>query len=93
MSKVINLLATLANNASLTTEKEITALLENAEISTEQKQAILAQDSERLAETIAHFPMSMCSVIHPAEDEEQQQSQEDSKSKETKSTHRFVVNV
>ncbi|PKI17355.1 hypothetical protein [Colwellia sp. 12G3] len=92
MSKVINVLATLANNPSLTTKQEITALLEHAEISTEQKQAILAQDSERLAETIANFPLSMCSVVHPAEDEEQQ-SQEESQSKEAKSTHHFVINA
>ena len=92
MSKIINVLATMANKPSLTTETQITALLESADISEEQKQAILAQDSERLANTIANFPISMCSVVHPAEDE-QQQSQEDSESKETKSTHSFVVNA
>ncbi len=90
MSIVINLLATLANNASLTTEKEITAFLAGTDISEEQKQAILAQDSERLAESIANFPLSMCSVVHPAEEEEQQSQEE---SKETKSTHSFVVNA
>jgi hypothetical protein len=92
MSKIINVLATMANKPSLTTETQITVLLESADISMEQKQAILAQDSERLANTIANFPISMCSVVHPAEDE-QQQSQEDSESKETKSTHSFVVNA
>ncbi|PKG83194.1 hypothetical protein CXF85_11720 [Colwellia sp. 75C3] len=90
MSKVINVLATLANNPSLTTKQEITALLEYAEISTEQKQAILAQDSERLAETIANFPLSMCAIVLPAEDEEQE-SQEESQSEEAKNTLRFIV--
>ncbi len=90
MNKVINVLATMANNPSLTTEAEITALSESAEISTEQKQAILAQDSERLATTIVNFPISMCGIISPAEDEEQESQEE---SKETKSTQHFVVNA
>lgn len=92
MNKVINVLATMANIPSTATKNEIIALLENAEISTEQKKAILAQDSERLATTITNFPISMCSVVHPAEDEEEQQSQDESESKETKSTRNFVVN-
>jgi len=90
MNEVINVLATMANNPSLTTETEITALLENTEISTEQKQAILAQDSNRLAETMAAFPVSMCGIISPADDEEQESQEE---SKETKNTQHFLVNA
>lgn len=83
MSKVIDVLTTMANTPSLTTEKEITALLDNADISTEQKKAILAQDSDRLAQTITNFPISMCSIVAAPENDEQE-SQEESENEETK---------
>ncbi|NQZ28437.1 MAG: hypothetical protein HRT55_19225 [Colwellia sp.] len=91
MSKVINVLATMASNPSLVSNKEITALLANADISNEQKKAILAQDSERLADTIADFPISMCSVIFPAEDEEQE-GQEENKDETTEKTLAYAIN-
>jgi hypothetical protein len=92
MGKVINVLAAMANNPSLTTETQITALLANAEISTEQKQAILAQDSERLAETMANFPISMCSIVSAPENDEQE-SQKEKNEEETKSMLSFVANA
>ncbi|ALO33645.1 hypothetical protein CMT41_02115 [Colwellia sp. MT41] len=91
MSKVINVLATMANDASLITNKEITALLANTDISNEQKQAILALDSERLAETITDFPVSMCSIVVAPEDNEQE-NQEETNNDEAKNHLNCAVN-
>lgn len=91
MSKVINVLAAMASNPSLVSDAEITALLTNADISNEQKKAILAQDSERLADTIADFPISMCAVISPA-DEDGQESQEETNNDEAKNILKYAIN-
>ena len=91
MNKVINVLATMANNASLVSNKEITALLTNADISTEQQHAILAQDSERLADTIIGFPISMCSIISVPE-EGAQENQEETNNDEAKNHLSYAVN-
>ena len=91
MSKVINVLAAMASNPSLVSDAEITALLANADISNEQKQAILAQDSERLAETIIGFPISICSIIN-VPDEDEQESPQESNDDEAKNNLSFAVN-
>ena len=91
MSKVINVLATMASNPSLVSNAEITALLANADISNEQKQAILAQDSERLAATIAEFPISMCSIILLPDEDEQENPQENNDD-EAKNNLNYAVN-
>ena len=91
MSKVINVLATMASNPSLVSDAEITALLANADISNEQKQAILAQDSERLAETIIGFPISICSIINLPDEDEQENPQE-SNDDEAKNNLNYAVN-
>ncbi|NQY50462.1 MAG: hypothetical protein HRT50_15425 [Colwellia sp.] len=91
MSKVINILAAMASNPSLVSNKEITALLANADISSEQKQAILAQDSERLAGTIADFAISMCGIVSSAEDDEQD-SQDENKDKTTEKALAYAIN-
>ncbi len=92
MKTVIDLLATMANDASLVSTQELNALLTNADISTKQQQAILAQDSQELADTITNFPISMCSIVSAPEDDEQE-SQEESKNEEAKSMLKFVANA
>ena len=93
MNKVVDVLATMANDASLVSTQELSALLANADISTKQQQAILAQDSQMLADTITNFPISMCGIISAPEESEEQESQEESKTEEAKNTHNFVVNA
>ena len=56
MSKVIQVLETMASNASLVSEEDINTFLTTAEINTEQQQAITAKNVEQLAETIADLP-------------------------------------
>ena len=92
MKTVIDLLATMANDASLVSTQKLNALLANADISAKQQQAILAQDSQELAETITNFPISMCSIVSAPEDDEQE-SQEESKNEEAKSMLKFVANA
>ncbi len=93
MNKVIDVLATLAEDASLVNAEELTALIANADISTEQQQAILAKDVKLLAGTIVNFPTSMCGVILTPEDTEEQENQEESKTEDVKNIGNLIVNA
>ncbi len=92
MNKVIDVLATLAEDASLVNAKELTALIANADISTEQQQAILAKNSQKLADTITNFPISMCSIVNAPEQDEQEH-QEESKNEEVNNKLKYVSNI
>ena len=92
MSKVVDVLATMANDASLVNAQQLKALLANADLSTEQLKAILAKDSQALADTISKFSISMCSIVS-APEEDEQESQEESKNEEAKNTLKFVANI
>ncbi len=93
MNKVIDVLATLAEDASLVNAEELTALIANADISTEQQQAILTKDVKLLAGTIVNFPTSMCGVILTPEDTEEQENQEESKTEDVKNIGNLIVNA
>ena len=71
MSRIIQVLETMASDASLVKQENIISFLATAEINTEQQQAITAKDSEQLAETISDLPNIRAFVpIAPAEDDE-----------------------
>jgi hypothetical protein len=72
MIKVIDVLAKIAEDASLVKMEDISVFVTNSDVSRKQQDAIIARDSDGLAQTINDFPISMCSVIHPAESEDQE---------------------
>ncbi len=92
MNKVIDVLARMAEDASLINTEELTTFIANAGISTEQQQAFFAKDSQKLAETITNFSISMCSIVATPQQDEQD-NQEENKNEEVKSELKFVANI
>ena len=69
MSKVIQVLETMASDATLVNEVNITTFLATADINTEQEQAISANNAEQLADTISDLPKIISfSQVLPTED-------------------------
>jgi hypothetical protein len=93
MNKVIDVLAKIAEDASLVNSEKLTTVITNADISTKQQQAFFAKDSQKLAETITNFPVSMCGVILTPQDTEEQENEEESKTKDVKNIGNLTVNA
>ena len=78
MSKVIQVLETMASDAYLINQENISTLLAIAEIDAEQHQAITEKNAEKLAETIADLPeIRSFSQVIPAEENEQEDEDKD----------------
>jgi hypothetical protein len=92
MIKVIDVLAKIAEDASLVNSEELATVIANADISTKQQQAFFAKDSQKLAETITNFSISMCSIVATPQQDEQD-NQEENKNEEVKSELKFVANI
>lgn len=95
MSKVIQVLAEMANDASLTNEDQVMTMLVDAEITDKQKQAIEAKDLDTLTETIHDLPIIKCVPLVPAEDddaEDEEKEEEKEDDTETQGTLKTVVN-
>lgn len=74
MSDVIQVLETMASDANLIDEENISRLLITAEISIEQQQAFTDKNAERLAETVSDLPEIIAHVqVLPEEDEDDKQ--------------------
>ena len=82
MSKIIQALETMATDASLVNEENITTFLTTAEITTEQQQAITEKNAEQLAETVGDLPkiISFSQVLPEEEGDEQTEDENDSES-------------
>jgi hypothetical protein len=95
MNKVIDVLAKIAEDASLVNSEELTTVITNADISTKQQQAILAKNSQKLAETITNFPTSMCSTIYAPEPEDNQvqETSDKNKSEKANNTLKFAASI
>jgi hypothetical protein len=93
MNKVIDVLAKMAEDASLVNTEELTTFIANADISTEQQQVIFAKDSQKLAETITNFPASVCSLILASEDNQVQETDEKSKSEDATNTLKLAAST
>jgi CO dehydrogenase/acetyl-CoA synthase alpha subunit len=93
MNKVIDVLAKMAEDASLVNSEKLTTVITNADISTKQQQAFFAKDSQKLAKTITNFPASMCGVILTPQDTEVQETDEKSKSEDANNTLKFAASI
>lgn len=91
MSKVIQVLAKMASDASLTNNDNITTRLIDAEITESQKQAIEAKDLDTLTETIHDLPIIKCVPLVPAEDDDAEEEEKENDT-ETQGTLTIVVN-
>jgi uncharacterized protein YejL (UPF0352 family) len=69
MSKIIKVLEKMASDASLVNEENITTFLANADINTDQQQAISVKNVEQLTKTINDLPKIISySQVLPTED-------------------------
>ncbi|KGJ89696.1 hypothetical protein [Colwellia psychrerythraea] len=86
MSKVIQVLETMASDASLINEENISTFLTTTEINAEQQRAITAKSAGQLAETIADLPelMAFSQVLPADEDAPIEDEQEDDNSASSK---------
>ncbi len=70
MSTVIQVLETMASDASLVNEENINALLEKSDINVTQKQAFTAKNTEKLAGTVADLSTLIAyAQVLPVDDE------------------------
>jgi hypothetical protein len=93
MNKVIDVLAKMAKDASLVNSEKLTTVITNADISTKQQQAFFAKDSQKLAETITNFPVSMCSIVAAPEDNQVKETSDKNKSEEANNTLKFAASI
>lgn len=79
MNKVIQVLETMATDAYLVNEENISAFLTTAEITTEQQQAITKKNANKLAETVGGLSKIISySQVLPTEDDEQEDDNQES---------------
>ena len=70
MNKVIQVLETMAADALLANADKLNHFLDDAEINTQQQQAIMAQDMESLSDTLTDFSKLIAySQVLPADEE------------------------
>lgn len=81
MSKIIQVLETMATDAALVNEESMTTFLNTAEISIEQQQALTDKNTGQLAKTVSDLPeiISYFQVL-PEENDEQNEDEDDSES-------------
>lgn len=91
MSEVIELLAKMASDASINSERAYTELVLNADINEQQQQAILNKDIKALANTCNDLPLIQSVFIIPAEDDEP--SKDDDKEESTEANNKFEIAV
>jgi hypothetical protein len=82
MNNIINILATIASDATLTKPQSLKVYVKSADISKHQQQAILMQNPNLLADTIIDFPISISSLILTPEDTEEEDNQQESETEE-----------
>ena len=71
MSKVIQVLETMANNATVVNKESITALLANTDLNDAQQQAITNSDVEALFHSTDEISkIQLITPLSPAEDDE-----------------------
>ena len=91
MSKVIEVLASMASDASLQNEAAVEKLLNtaelNAELNIEQSTAIITKDLVSLERQLDICPDIVC-ILAPAEDDEK----EDTNEEDTNEDHPSVIN-
>jgi hypothetical protein len=92
MNKVIQVLEAMAADALLSNADKLNNYLADADLNTQQQQAFFAKDSQKLAETITNFSISMCSIVATPQQDEQD-NQEENKNEEVKSELKFVANI
>jgi len=91
MSNVIQVLAEMASNASLTTEEKLTQMLSASTLTIEQQAAIVSNNVATLTELTQTLPSIKCFAILPAEDDDSEETQ-DSEDTETSNTTRIAIN-
>lgn len=80
MTKIIDVLEQIGSDASLNNDN-INNFVMTADISDNQKKAILARDAKYLATTISDLPEIKCFAVLPAENDDQEDdNQEDADS-------------
>ncbi len=89
MSKVIEVLETMARNANLNNQAAVEVLINNAEINAEQSKAIIAKDVTSLERQLDICPDVYC-ILFPAEDESPEDS--DAPSEEENDNTQSVIN-
>ncbi len=78
MSKIIQVLEKMANDASLQTEQAIKQLLTTTELDSETSQAIVNKDINTLEKQMCITPI-IAHALHPAEEEENKDENKDVK--------------
>jgi len=73
MSKVIQVLAAMASDASLTNAEQVTTMLLDADITETEMKAIEAKDLDTLTETLHDLPIIKCFPMVVADDEDNEQ--------------------
>lgn len=73
MSKVIQVLAAMASDASLTNAEQVTTMLLDADITETEMKAIEAKDLDTLTETVHDLPIIKCFPLVVADDEDNEQ--------------------
>jgi len=91
MSKVIQVLAAMANDASLTNADQVTTMLVDADITEAGMKAIEAKDLDTLTEIIHDLPIIKCVPLIPAEDDDAEEEEKEDDT-ETQDTLAIVVN-
>ena len=76
MSKVIQVLEQMANDASLQSEQAIAQLLATADVNAEQAEAIINKNITSLERQLDVCPDVVC-IILPAEDDEEEDEDEE----------------
>ena len=91
MSKVIQVLEQMGNDASLQSEQAIEQLLATAEVNAEQAQAIINKDTIMLERQLDVCPDIVCLLV-PAEDDEKEEGDEKEESDTNTSDIKSIVN-
>lgn len=88
MQNIVQLLANIAQDASLQNSEALASYLETQELSAEVKAAILANDTQALARMLDVVPDIVC-IILPADDEEEAEQE----GSEEETTTQSVINL
>jgi len=86
MSKVIQVLETMANNATVVNEESITALLANTDLNDAQQQAITNSDVEALFHSTDEISkIQLIAPLSPADDDEPSEDEQEENETDTNS--------
>ena len=90
MTKVIQVLEQMANDASLQTEQAIEQLLTTTEVDAEQAEAIISKDVTSLERQLDVCPDIVCLIL-PAEDDDEEKDDDKDDDDSAEETSNIVI--